>query len=68
MLEFYYDCLNLYLKNLFELTQTDTDSIYMTINQRYPKNIRIDIRLKFFTLVRTKSLLLGFLGDVVIIM
>ena len=34
MLEFYYDCLNLYLnKNSFELTQTDTDSIYMAINQ-----------------------------------
>ena len=34
MLEFYYDCLNLYLKkDSFELTQTDTDSIYMAINQ-----------------------------------
>ena len=34
MLEFYYDCLNHYLiKNSFELTQTDTDSIYMAINQ-----------------------------------
>ena len=34
MLEFYYDCLNLYLdRNSFELTQTDTDSIYMAINQ-----------------------------------
>ena len=34
MLEFYYDCLNLYLKkNSFELTQTDRDSIYMAINQ-----------------------------------
>ena len=34
MLEFYYDCLNIYLKkNSFELTQTDTDSIYMAINQ-----------------------------------
>ena len=33
MLEFYYDCLNIYLKKSFELTQTDTDSIYMAINQ-----------------------------------
>ena len=34
MLEFYYDCLNSYLKkNSFELTQTDTDCIYMAINQ-----------------------------------
>ena len=35
MLEFYYDCLNLYLKrNSFELTQSDTDSIYMAIRPR----------------------------------
>ena len=34
MLEFYYDCLNLYLrKKSFELTETNTDSIYMAINQ-----------------------------------
>ena len=34
MLGFYYDCLNRYLnKNSFELTQSDTDSIYMAINQ-----------------------------------
>ena len=73
MLEFYYDCLNRYLnKNSFELTQTDTDSIYMGINQSdldqcISKNIRIDIRMKFLTLVWTNFLLLGFLGDVVAI-
>ena len=33
MLEFYYDCLIKYMKpNSFELTETDTDSIYMAIN------------------------------------
>ena len=34
MLEFYYDCLEKYLKpNSFELTETDTDSIYMALNE-----------------------------------
>ena len=32
MLEFYYDCLTLYLNpNSFKLCETDTDSIYMAI-------------------------------------
>ena len=71
MLEFYYDCLNRYLiKNSFELTQTDTDSIYMAINQpdldqcisekyknRYQNEILTPVWMNF--------LLLGFLGDVV---
>ena len=31
--EFYYDCLCIYLKeNSFELTETDTDSLYMALN------------------------------------
>ena len=73
MLEFYYDCLNSYLKkNSFELTQTDTDSIYMAINQPdldqcISEKIRIDIRMKFLTSVRMTFLLLGFLGDVALI-
>ena len=34
MLEFYYDCLEKCLKtNSFELTETDTDSIYMALNE-----------------------------------
>ena len=34
MLEFYYDCLEKYLKpNSFEITETDTDSIYMSLNE-----------------------------------
>ena len=34
MLEFYYDCLLKYLRpQSFELTETDTDSLYMAINQ-----------------------------------
>ena len=34
MLEFYYECLVKYMKpNSFELTETDTDSIYMAINE-----------------------------------
>ena len=33
MLEFYYDCLLKYLRpQSFELTETDTDSLYMSIN------------------------------------
>ena len=33
MLEFYYDCLVKYMKpHSFELTETDTDSIYMALN------------------------------------
>ena len=34
MLEFYYDCLSKYLEeNSFELTETDTDSLYMALNR-----------------------------------
>ena len=33
MLEFHYDCINLYLNKIHLNLQTDTDSIYMTINQ-----------------------------------
>ena len=34
MLEFYHDCILKYFKpNSFELTETDTDSIYMAINE-----------------------------------
>ena len=34
MLEFYYDCLLKYLRpQSFELKETDTDSLYMAINQ-----------------------------------
>ena len=34
MLEFYYDCLHKFLKpNSFELTETDTDSVYMALNE-----------------------------------
>ena len=36
MLEFYYDCLVRYLNlNSLELTETDTDSSYMALNQDY---------------------------------
>ena len=48
MLEFYHDCIVKYFNpNSFELTETDTDSIYMAINkenidecinQKYKKN------------------------------
>ena len=35
MLEFYYDCLIKYLKpNSFELTEMDTDSLYMALNSK----------------------------------
>ena len=50
MLEFYHDCIVKYFNpNSFELTETDTDSIYMAINkenideyinQKYKKNMR----------------------------
>ena len=34
MLEFFYDCISKYfIEDSFELTETDTDSIYMAINQ-----------------------------------
>ena len=34
MLEFFYDCISKYfIENSFELTETDTDSIYMAINE-----------------------------------
>ena len=71
MLEFYHDCIVKYFNpNSFELTETDTDSIYMAINEenidrcindKYQKNI---IK-KFLTLVMILNILNGFQGDAV---
>ena len=49
MLEFYYDCLTKYMKpNSFEITETDTDKIYMAINaESLDECIRPDYKSRY---------------------
>ena len=49
MLEFYYECLMKYVNpNSFELTETDTDSMYMAINEEsLDKCIRPEMKHRY---------------------
>ena len=51
MLEFYYDCLIKYLRpNSFELTEMDTDSMYMSLNRKNLDDcVRDEYKDKYFT-------------------
>ena len=51
MLEFYYDCLIKYLRpNSFELTEMDTDSMYMALNRENLDDcVRDDYKDKYFS-------------------